>query len=225
MAKTTTAAGGTAVRDARQAAPAKAPAHGGDRGDLTRQRILDAAAAAFAEGGYAGTSLNDIIRATGLTKGGFYFHFPSKQALAVACLDYKRERWIGRVMAEATRHRRAIDQLASIPLTLCDLYEQDPTYRCIGRLCMELASEDLQDIDPAFFSSAFDGWIQITTSLLRRGQQEGDVRADLDPDEAAFMAVATVVGIDEMTSLMTGGADYRRRIEAFIPLFLNAIRA
>jgi AcrR family transcriptional regulator len=200
-----------------------APA-GSDRGDATRRRILDAAAAAFAEHGYAGTSLNDIIRATDLTKGGFYFHFPSKESLAVACIEFKREQWLGRVMAEATRHQRAIDQLRAIPFTLCDLYEQDTAFRCIGKLCLELASEHLPNTDPSFFTSAFSGWIQITSSLIRRAQDEGDIRPDLDPEEAGYMAVANVVGIEEMTSLISGGADFRQRIESFVPFFLAAIR-
>jgi len=55
-----------------------------DRGGETRRRILDVAAEAFAERGYAGTSLSEVLKASGVTKGGFYFHFPSKEALALA---------------------------------------------------------------------------------------------------------------------------------------------
>lgn len=196
---------------------------GGDRADLTRRRILDAAAAAFAERGYAGTSLNELIKTTGLTKGGFYFHFPSKQALAVACVEHKKEQWLGRVMSEAMLHPRALDQLAAIPFILADLYEQDPTYGCIGKLCMELAGTDVAGTDPSFFTSSFSGWIQLTSSLIRRAQDEGDARTDLDPEVAGYNAVAAVVGITDMSTLMTGGADFRTRIEQFVPLFRAAI--
>jgi TetR/AcrR family fatty acid metabolism transcriptional regulator len=55
--------------------------------DATRQRLLDAAAAVFAEKGYHGAVVDDIIRASESSKGGFYFHFPNKQAIFLALVD------------------------------------------------------------------------------------------------------------------------------------------
>ena len=52
----------------------------------TRQRIIKAAAAAFRKNGIAGTGLSDLMAAAGLTHGGFYRHFDSKdQIVAEAC--------------------------------------------------------------------------------------------------------------------------------------------
>ena len=58
-----------------------------DRAERSRGQILAAARAEFIERGYSAASLNRIILASGLTKGGFYFHFPSKLAVAMAVLD------------------------------------------------------------------------------------------------------------------------------------------
>jgi AcrR family transcriptional regulator len=55
--------------------------------DATRQRILDAAEEVFAEKGYHGTVVEDIIRVAKTSKGGFYFHFPSKQGIFLALID------------------------------------------------------------------------------------------------------------------------------------------
>jgi len=55
-----------------------------DRGARSRRAMLDAALPIFERDGYAAASLNQIIAASGLTKGGFYFHFASKQELALA---------------------------------------------------------------------------------------------------------------------------------------------
>src|SRR4029450_13112700 len=104
-----------------------------ERGGETRRRILEVAAQAFAEHGYAGTSLSDVLAASGLTKGGFYFHFPSKEALALATLRHKQEQWAATVMAAVLRHARAVDQLDAMVDALCDLHEKDPTCRGSGR--------------------------------------------------------------------------------------------
>ena len=54
----------------------------------TRQRILAAANRLFAANGYAGTSIEEIMRECGLTRGGFYAHFSSKAELHQnACLN------------------------------------------------------------------------------------------------------------------------------------------
>jgi AcrR family transcriptional regulator len=58
------------------------------KGERTRQRIVERAAAAFNTRGFAGTSMADISEATGLEKGGVYNHFDSKDALALEAFDY-----------------------------------------------------------------------------------------------------------------------------------------
>jgi TetR/AcrR family transcriptional regulator, fatty acid metabolism regulator protein len=55
--------------------------------EATRQRLLDAAEEVFAEKGYHGAVVEDIIRASDSSKGGFYFHFPNKQGIFLALID------------------------------------------------------------------------------------------------------------------------------------------
>ena len=53
----------------------------------TKAQILAAATAVFAQKGFAKASMNDIVRATGLSKGGVYWHFKSKDAIVNAIFD------------------------------------------------------------------------------------------------------------------------------------------
>jgi len=57
------------------------------RGDLTREKILNAAVALFHEFGYNGTSVQDIVRKADVPKGSFYNYFKSKEELAIAASD------------------------------------------------------------------------------------------------------------------------------------------
>jgi AcrR family transcriptional regulator len=59
----------------------------GSKGDRTRKRLLDAAAAEVARCGVAGTSINAIAAAAGLKTGSVYFHFESKDQLVEAMLE------------------------------------------------------------------------------------------------------------------------------------------
>ena len=88
------------------------------RGDETKERILAAAEELVFEGGYAGTSLDEIIEKVGLTKGAFFYHFKSKADLAQGIIErFSRreqalfEEWAERASAsrfeKTTQHRLA----------------------------------------------------------------------------------------------------------------------
>ena len=64
----------------------------GSKGRKTRQEIVRRAAPLFNRQGFAGTSMSDLMKATGLQKGGLYRYFPSKEALAREAFDYTWER-------------------------------------------------------------------------------------------------------------------------------------
>src|ERR1700684_941474 len=68
-----------------------------NKGEQTRQRIVAAAAPLFNERGFAGCSMQDVMEATGLEKGGLYRHFSSKEELAVEAFRYS--------LKQATRTR------------------------------------------------------------------------------------------------------------------------
>ena len=57
------------------------------RKEQSHERIVDAAARAIRRGGYAGVGVADIMKEAGLTHGGFYAHFPSRDALLAAAME------------------------------------------------------------------------------------------------------------------------------------------
>jgi len=193
-----------------------------DRGTETRRRILEVAAEAFADRGYAGTSLSDVLQASGVTKGGFYFHFPSKEALALATLRHKQEQWTGVVMAAVLRHPGALDQLDAMVEALCDLHEQDRACRAISRLCAELGDER-PELRPRL-GTQLTAWMDMVAAVIRRGQDEGDIRSDVEPEVAAEIAVESFIGLETVSEVLTGRADLRRRARDFRDLWFAAIR-
>lgn len=82
------------------------------RGEDTKSRILDAAQALVIERGFAATPVDEIIKATDLTKGAFFHHFPSKAHLAEALLA----RYANEDLEVFDRLAKRADQLADDPL-------------------------------------------------------------------------------------------------------------
>lgn len=84
--------------------------------EQTVEKILDAAAALFAEKGYQSTTLQDIIDATGLSKGAVYHHFRSKEEIA---------RKVGDRMGDEMR-RSGPDRPAEAAGSVCDVLCRGP---------------------------------------------------------------------------------------------------
>ncbi len=73
--------------------------------DATRERILEAAELVFAEKGYHDAIVDDIGRATDISKGGLYFHFPNKEALFFAVMDRLADRLVHKTEQAAAEAR------------------------------------------------------------------------------------------------------------------------
>ena len=196
-------------------------ARNADRARSTRDRILEVAAAMFAKSGYAGTSLNHILQESGTTKGGFYFHFPSKEALAVAVVDYLRERWLTSTMQGADGGIRGIDRLRAMAQASTDAYHQMPGYRAIGKLCFHLLSAR-PDLGPEL-RATFGAWIDMTESAFRQAQAEGDILGDLDARGLAEVTIAAFTGMQEISELMSGGVDLDRRVDTYVSLLMQLL--
>src|SRR5579872_625107 len=90
------------------------------KGEQTRRKIVEAAAPIFNRRGYAGSSLNDLMAATGLKKGGIYRHFASKQELAAEAFDYTCEAAWNARLPHVDEKANGIDKLKQLIASFID---------------------------------------------------------------------------------------------------------
>ncbi len=88
------------------------------KAEKTTQYIIETVAPIFNQNGYAATSLSDLTRATGLTKGAIYGNFENKEALAMAALKYNIKKMLKRIEGHMAQGETSIDKL----LLLADFY-------------------------------------------------------------------------------------------------------
>ena len=142
--------------------------HGARDKDATRQRLLDAAEQVFAEKGYHGTVVEDIIRVSDSSKGGFYFHFPNKQAIFVALVDMlvpKLAAAIDRAITAET------DPIAQLDAALRTVLETFGRHRRLSKILL---------IEAVGLGHGFDEKLVRT-----RGRFAGMIQAHLDRAVAA----------------------------------------
>ena len=84
------------------------------KSEQTKQFIIEKAAPIFNKKGFAATSMNDILEATGLAKGGVYGNFTSKEEIALMAFEYANECLITALANKIKREVSASDKLIAI---------------------------------------------------------------------------------------------------------------
>lgn len=192
------------------------------RAERTRALILEAAAVAFADRGYDGVSLNDLIHASGVTKGAFYFHFASKDDLALAAFRTKQVELVERLVEATADMATATDRLRGLLVHRARLLRDDPSLRIVSRLGTELNARSGPGSEYATFQELA---LDLIRGLVEEGQRSGEFRAEIDPAHAASTLFALIVGLDALSLLDSGGEDISDRTDAALELVLPALVA
>ena len=173
------------------------------KAERTKAHIIEQAANLFNQKGYAGSSMSDIMQATGLKKGGIYNHFGSKDELALAAFDYAASTMGARYFQamQAAVEDGAIAQLHAV----LDVFQQNMQDALIKGGCPLLNTAiESDDSHPALrerTQQAMENWHRSIRLVVRKGINRGDVQRDLDPEAIATIMIATLEGSLMMTKL------------------------
>lgn len=188
--------------------------------EATRERILEASFWEIFRRGFHGASLDSILAETGVTKGALYHHFPNKTELGYAVVDEYIARWIEddlRGLTDPTTD--PIDAILAIADRKRCMMDERPDLVGLGCPLNNLVQE-LSPQDEGFrqrLSGILEHWTVAIAGALRRGQDAGTVRSDIDADHAARFLVAASQG-------MAGIVKSAGRAEAMDPI-LGGLRA
>ena len=151
--------------------------------------ILDAATQLFAASGYDGTSLQAIADAVGVRKPSLLYHYPSKEELRLAVLRRVFTRWndvLPRILQAATSGSDRFEGLVGEVVRF--FAEQPDRARLLLREMLDRPS-----VLSTQMSEYVAPWVAIVTDYIRRGQEEGTVRASVDPEAYVLHVIHMIV--------------------------------
>jgi AcrR family transcriptional regulator len=180
------------------------------KGAATRAFLLQVAAEMFAERGYVETTMAELIARSGLTKGAFYFHFSSKDQLALAVIEEKQRQWVDSVQIAISAESRAVDQFRAIPFALVRLHRDNPSAFSVSRLTRDLAH--IPDVTDTV-RSHMRAWLGLLSGLIGQAQADGDLPATIDADDLAAVLVAATDGLKDLGGLIDAPSRARRSFE------------
>ncbi len=165
-----------------------------EKAKRTRERIVREAAQIFSSKGFFHATVDDVLARADLTKGGFYAHFDSKEALARAVLEHASTVWFEKVAADVATHADARRQLRAL-LRGYQRYAVDRTFEG-GCLFVNLATE-LDDQDEhlrALLDAAFAQFRAMVATIVELGKAQGAYRADAPADAIGVAVVSCLTG-------------------------------
>jgi AcrR family transcriptional regulator len=185
-----------------------------ERSRASREKIIQAAIAFFAQHGFRGAKLRDIAEAAALTEPGLLHHFPSKTSLLMAVLA-ERDRVDGERF-NPTQLGEKNDLLDSFH----KLVEYNETVPGLVQLFTTLAVESIQAQHPGhdFFAQRYRNLRENTVEVLREGQARGEIRSDLPAEDLVIMIFAIMDGLQIQWLLEPDAIDMAHIFGGFVQL-------
>jgi AcrR family transcriptional regulator len=187
------------------------------RSEATRRKILDAAVDVFNEVGYATADRGAIIERTGMTKGAFYHHFDSMEALASAIIEEGAKLVVTELGAMSDSFSPALENILHSTFITADLFASNKVVRTAEQLT--LAFGKFNDTAAAAYST----WVEAMTVQARRAIAEGDIRAELDPHVVSESIIAATFGARILGPTPAGSNDLIGRLTQMWELLFPAI--
>ena len=163
------------------------------KGEQTRREIIRKAAPIFNQKGYDGAALSDLMRATGLEKGGIYRHFVSKQELAGEAFDHAWKLAMDVRFEGPRKITNTVDRLKQIVRNFRDRRTGIVPGGC-PLLNTAIDSDDGNPQLRAKARQALSSWLDRLQAIAEEGKRRGEVRSDVDSAQLAMLIVSTLEG-------------------------------
>lgn len=163
------------------------------KGEQTRERIVSAAANLVFEHGVAGTSIEDVKEAAGVSSSQLYHYFADKQALIHAVIAHQSDA----VIAAQEPLLGKLDSLDALRAWRDQAVAIERQLQCKGGCPIGALAGELAEVDPearADIAAGFARWESAIGEGIRAMHERGELPAEVDPDRLALALLAAHQG-------------------------------
>jgi AcrR family transcriptional regulator len=188
--------------------------------DERREEIIRVTLELAARQGVDDVTTQDMAKEMGVTQGAVFRHFPSKDAIWLAVMQWVRKQLMAVLGRAAAEGHDPLDSLQRMFFAHIDFIAGHPA---IPRVLM---SEHLHGRSTALRQLVTEIMLAYETKvadLLQAAQEQGLARADLDPHAAATLYIGMIQGLVLQTSILRGQCTLAEQAARTFPVFLQAI--
>lgn len=158
------------------------------RAEATREKIIGAAVDLFSRAGFCETGLSDVIDHAGVSKGAFYYHFDSKEALAAAIIEAGTGQLLDVFTTVTDAPTPALQNTIAATFAIAELTQNNTFIRTANQLRQGLSQVSAAG-SPTYRYTVDAFRIQVDKAIV-----QGDVENDIDPDDLAETMCVGVLG-------------------------------
>lgn len=164
------------------------------RSESTRNHIIETSAEVFNKKGYSGTSITDLEKATGLTKGSIYGNFQNKDAIALAAFDYNlsnKRAMIKERVDQCTTYKEKL--ITSVMI----YHTSSKAFFIPGGCPMQNTAVESDDTNDELRKRAAKGliaWMENLTEIIEKGIAAQEFKADTEAKETALHLISIIEG-------------------------------
>jgi AcrR family transcriptional regulator len=191
------------------------------RSEETRKAIIEAAEELFTQQGYTSAGVAEICDAAGVSKGAFYHHFATKQAIFMELME-------DRLASINQAMQLVLDNEQQVPDALMSLAS-------MGKLLFLSESKHLNIImefweqarhDPETWKAAgapYERYQQFLAQIIRKGVEEGSLR-EVNPEDVSQLIIAIATGLMLQGVMDKEGEAWGQTVEKYIEILLEGVR-
>lgn len=164
------------------------------KAEKTRQMIIEKAAPIFNKKGFSGTSMSDILSATGLAKGGLYGNFKSKEEIAREVFRYSFKKVYDDIVQEVLKEKSPLKRL----LAICDYHRNYTKNSPLEGGCPVLNyGTEVDDTMPNLrrdVRAAMEKMLNDIYRIIEKGKDVGEVKKTIDAEKYASFIYSQIEG-------------------------------
>lgn len=162
------------------------------KGEQTRREIIRKAAPIFNQKGYDGAALSDLMRATGLEKGGIYRHFASKEELAAAAFDYAWRETLDARVHDLDTIPNSVERLKRLIANFVERRGIIPGGCPLLNTAID--ADDGNSVLRERARKALEGWRDYLVRVIRAGIKAREIRPATDAKKLATLIISSLEG-------------------------------
>jgi TetR/AcrR family transcriptional repressor of nem operon len=162
------------------------------KGQKTRERIVAEAANLFNQRGFEGSSMSDVMAATGLEKGGIYRHFSSKEELAAEAFDYAWKSAFETRIHDLEQVPNSIEKLKRFIVNFINGRPAVPGGCPVLNTAVEADDGNLLLRDRV--RAAWREWLDYLAEIVAAGLKRKEIRPEVDAKQVATLIISSLEG-------------------------------
>jgi TetR/AcrR family transcriptional repressor of nem operon len=162
------------------------------KGEQTRQEIIRRAAPIFNQRGYNGAALSDLMKATGLEKGGIYRHFDSKEMLAAEAFDYAWRETLNARIRDLDTISNTVDRLKQFIANFVERRGVIPGGCPLLNTAID--TDDGNSVLRDRARKALRRWQSYLISMISAGIETREIRPGVSAKELATLIISSLEG-------------------------------